>query len=84
LRPLLTESDAEAAAGIAEKLRLTIADRAITRGSSEVAPHITASLGVATVIPKADASARELVETADRALYQAKKSGRNRVVCASR
>jgi PleD family two-component response regulator len=37
------------------------------------------SLGVASVVPGTDYSARRLVEVADRGLYSAKQAGRNRV-----
>lgn len=39
---------------------------------------VTISLGVCSSIPDANASPQALIETADRALYQAKKSGRSR------
>ena len=40
---------------------------------------VTASFGVATCTPKEGGSVEELVAAADRALYQAKEAGRNRV-----
>jgi diguanylate cyclase (GGDEF)-like protein len=76
---LLRETDAHAAAVVAERLRLEIANRfAGIRGSAMV----TASLGVAA-IPSDAIDAKTLVAAADRALYAAKAAGRNCVVRAT-
>ena len=80
---LLPESDLAAAVSIAERVRMSIVDRAIPHAKSEVANYITASFGVASFTPNADHTARQLIEAADQALYQAKKTGRNRVVSAA-
>jgi diguanylate cyclase (GGDEF)-like protein len=75
---LLRETDAAAAAVVAERLREEIATRfAGNRGSATV----TASLGVAA-IPSDAIDAKTLVAAADRALYAAKAAGRNCVVRA--
>ncbi|MDT7778260.1 MAG: hypothetical protein QOC99_772 [Acidobacteriota bacterium] len=70
---ILPQAGPEGALGVAERLRSRI-ERTEVPGVG----CITASLGVATF--PLNASSRELlVTTADRALYQAKHSGRNRV-----
>lgn len=45
--------------------------------------RITASIGVAGVVPNSSHSSLELLNTADKALYLAKRSGRNQVAAAN-
>ena len=65
---------------IAEKIRQTVEKRAIAHSKSPVAPFVTLSLGVATVVPDDQGTPELLIECADKALYLAKSSGRNRVM----
>ena len=75
---LLPDTDREGAGLVAEKLRLAVEAVEV----AGVSRPITASLGVAAI--PADASEPAfLVRAADRALYLAKSSGRNRVVTVS-
>jgi diguanylate cyclase (GGDEF)-like protein len=70
---ILPQAGPEGALVVAERLRSRI-EKTVVPGVG----CITASIGVATF--PLDASSRELlVTTADRALYQAKRTGRNRV-----
>lgn len=85
---LLPHTNEDVACDIAERIRLAVERNRIRLGSGEELA-ITLSVGVAAVTP--DGSNQDavqlissaLVDTADKALYQAKGSGRNQVVCAS-
>jgi len=73
---LLPGTDAAGAAQVAERVRAALAERVIvTPGGAAI--RVTASFGVATAPPLAKAD--ELISAADRALYDAKRAGKNRV-----
>ena len=74
---LLTDSTQEDASILAERIRQTQEKKAII-GKWKVAIKPTISIGVSTLIPE-DRSYNDLLSRADRALYQAKKNGRNQV-----
>lgn len=73
---VLTDTDGPAALAVLEKLCADFAR--VAHDADGVDLHVTFSAGVATItdVP----SARELILVADRALYEAKHAGRNRVV----
>ncbi|MDN3568825.1 diguanylate cyclase [Paeniroseomonas aquatica] len=83
---LLPETDLPGALAVAERLRQEVAALRlphIAAGPGTAA--ITVSVGVATMLPAARRGApgsEVLIEAADRALYEAKQKGRNRVVSA--
>lgn len=72
---VLPSTDAAGAAALAERLRARIARAVLDRGRGLKA---TVSIGFTALAP-ADATAIEWIARADRALYRAKQSGRNRV-----
>jgi diguanylate cyclase (GGDEF)-like protein len=79
---LIPAADAAAALAFAEGLRRACETRAIPHPASSIAPVVTISLGVATLVPTAETTSDMLIAAADAALYRAKREGRNRVVLA--
>ena len=76
---ILPGADLDICAVVAERIRNALADCKITRRSTgEELPGITVSIGVGQF--QGGESMEDLIDRCDRALYQAKKSGRNRVV----
>ncbi len=78
---LLPETDVEGAERFAERLRERIAGLQIQRSDSGAVLHVTTSCGVASV-PDSATDERGLVAAADAALYEAKRSGKNKTVRA--
>lgn len=78
---LLPGTSADGARVVGERLRIRLA--AARLEAKEGPLRITASIGVATVRgPGCMAQSDDLIARADKALYEAKRSGRNRVVLA--
>jgi diguanylate cyclase (GGDEF)-like protein len=77
---VLPETSLAGAAQVAESVRRAVAQLQVPHDQSQIAPHVTLSVGVAGLLPGMDADPERLVAAADQALYQAKKLGRNRVV----
>ncbi|MEG4116288.1 diguanylate cyclase [Microcoleus sp. N9_B4] len=75
---ILPNTDAAGAIAVAESIREAIRHLAIPHEQSDVSSIVTVSMGMATVIPTAGISPDELVALADRALYDAKRQGRDR------
>jgi two-component system cell cycle response regulator len=63
-----------------ERLRRAVADHPFAFNCVSI--RITVSIGVVSYWPKSGYAAVQLIEAADKALYQAKKEGKNRVVSA--
>jgi len=76
---ILPDTAIDPAVHVADKIRINIECLNIPHASSQVADHVTVSLGVAAVIPQANTSPAHLIETADKCLYEAKEGGRNQV-----
>jgi diguanylate cyclase (GGDEF)-like protein len=68
------------ARNLPEQIRCDVMDLAIQHEGSEVADVVTVSVGVALARAGSKRSLTGAIQTADEAMYQAKKEGRNRVV----
>jgi diguanylate cyclase (GGDEF)-like protein len=74
---ILPDTSAEGAQRIAESMRAEVEALEIGHAYSDVAPHVTISLGVVTQVPHPGIAASHMIGAADRALYRAKHSGKN-------
>jgi diguanylate cyclase (GGDEF)-like protein len=81
---ILPETNPADALRFAESVRLAIAGLELPHPASPVAAVLTVSVGVATATPEWCSTPDELIAAADRALYQSKRNGRNRVEAAQR
>ena len=78
---MLPETTMEAAALVAERFRLMVSANAITVGEARLNLTISAGIGEATA---SSPSIEAILRDADRVLYEAKHTGRNRVCVAKR
>jgi len=75
-----TELDCQSPSRFAERMRMLIGSAPVDTPKGSM--RITASIGIATAEPGLDCSVEKLIQSADAALYLAKKNGRNRVEVA--
>ncbi|MBI9088235.1 MAG: diguanylate cyclase [Desulfobacterium sp.] len=82
---ILPNTDQQGAKRVAEQIRKNVEQEAIAHTRSERYDYVTVSLGVATLSPTRDGVTppQGLLESADKALYEAKRKGRNRVCVKS-
>ena len=76
---VLPNTEAEKAATFCESIRTAIEALNIAHGFSGVSTRVTVSIGGATIIPAQHMELANLLDLADRQLYNAKNKGRNRV-----
>ncbi len=75
---ILPNTDLAGTRAIAAKIQAAIADLQLPHAHSEIASHVTLSLGLVSLVPGSNLSSEILISWADAALYEAKQTGRNR------
>lgn len=77
---VLPTTTLDGAASLAEAMRQAVAARAVPHAKSSAGPIVSASLGVAALMPSGEHVPADLIRMADECLYAAKEGGRNRVI----
>ncbi|AEI40691.1 diguanylate cyclase [Paenibacillus mucilaginosus] len=80
---LLPDQEEEEAVRTAERFRQALARRGIPHELSEVSGSVTVSIGIASATASDTGNPGSLLQEADQALYEAKRSGRNGI-CSHR
>ena len=76
---ILPETDLEGARTIAEHFRSHVESMHIAHEYSEASGYVTVSVGLACLVPNTETTQTDLLKRADKMLYQAKETGRNRL-----
>lgn len=81
---VLRDTDLPQAQEVAERIRSAVRAQGLTHDfRTDGVGAVTISLGLAIGLPQSHAAMQAMVEAADKALYQAKAKGRNRVAVAA-
>ena len=80
---LLPDTELENATMLAENVREHLQQLGLPHDASLVAPILSASFGVAALVPTAEMSPSVLIRRADEAMYEAKARGRDRIARAT-
>lgn len=77
---ILSNTKIEGGLIIADLIQSTIASFEMPHEKSQVSSYVTLSIGVSCLIPNENISLEDLIGNADKALYEAKNQGRDRVI----
>jgi diguanylate cyclase (GGDEF)-like protein len=77
---IMPYTHASGAIHVAATMQAAVRGLKIVHDGSAVSQHVTLSMGIATVIPTWESSPSDLIVLADKALYQAKAGGRERLI----
>jgi adenylate cyclase len=80
---ILPNTDLEAAYQISQRILFRVKSLQIPHASSQVSNYVSLSGGIACEVPDELSSPKKLIKSADRALYDAKKQGRDRFFLAN-
>ena len=78
---LLTETEMDEAAEVAERIRKAVDEYPFTVKVAHPSEPVTISLGVSTTGPGSQKTAHTLINESDIALYRSKAEGKNKVTC---
>jgi diguanylate cyclase (GGDEF)-like protein len=77
---ILTGAKPHIAERVADRIKTTVNNLAIKHEYSDIASYVTVSQGVYSAVPSSTDSEKTFIEQADKGLYKAKNSGRNKYV----
>jgi diguanylate cyclase (GGDEF)-like protein len=77
---IVPSTDVQGAIVVAEEIQQAIRQSKLPHARSDVSEFITISLGIATIVPTSITSFANLIAAADKALYEAKRQGRDRYI----
>lgn len=77
---ILPNTELEGAQQVAEKIRQAVNDLHTPHTRSEAGQHVSLSIGVSCTVPVHRESPEQLIKDTDAALYEAKASGRDRII----
>lgn len=78
---ILPSTAMQGAIAVAQAIQKAIKLLRLPHIQSQISDFITVSFGVSSIIPTHNLRAETLITTADEALYEAKKQGRDRIIC---
>jgi diguanylate cyclase (GGDEF)-like protein len=78
---VLPDTDAKSCTLVAERIRKAVMVMIVPSSTEKPLPQVTVSMGVA-VFPESGRTVEEVIQASDRALYESKHGGRNRVTTA--
>lgn len=80
---VLPDTDERGAQYVAARCREALHEERIPHEKSSVAPNVTVSIGIGTIVPSTDDEPVQFIEEVDKCLYRAKQGGRNSLVVSS-
>lgn len=75
---VLPQTNSSGCHGLVEHLQALFREARIPHRGSIVQPYLTLSIGSVTLVPSSQLTPKDLIDRADRALFKAKKAGRDR------